>query len=315
MIHPMLRIRMGIRLAWMLALLTGGLLALEGWQGAAFAGPREELTARGYAFTAGEFVRSAGRKNQAVVRLFLEAGMDIAEPDREGYTALSKAADRGDRKMVKFLLKQGADPNDTSASETSATPPAMELAARNGDLAMMRLLLDNGAEPNQKWRAGKVGGSVLFAAVVTGKPKLVELLLERGADPNQSFHTLWSPTSEMTITSLTIARDRGYKEIAHLLARAGGKDPVVPNILAGVTDPLGRVLDPDDLKEAGKAELRVIRNTILARYGYPFKSEDLREHFARHYWYRRGDRQAAITKLNTVDKKNIALIQKLEKAK
>jgi len=45
-------------------------------------------------------------------------------------------------------------------------------------------------------------------------------------------------------------------------------------------------LKDDDLELISPSELRLMRNEIFARYGYAFKSEDLKKHFAKHNWYK-----------------------------
>ena len=55
-----------------------------------------------------------------------------------------------------------------------------------------------------------------------------------------------------------------------------------------------------------------MRNEILARYGYIFKTEALREYFSQQYWYegRYTDVGSMITSLEW---KNIKLIKQFEK--
>jgi hypothetical protein len=46
-----------------------------------------------------------------------------------------------------------------------------------------------------------------------------------------------------------------------------------------------RILSYDDLAGMSKRELRFMRNEIFARYGYIFKSQDLKDHFLAQSWY------------------------------
>ncbi len=68
-----------------------------------------------------------------------------------------------------------------------------------------------------------------------------------------------------------------------------------------------------DLEGLSPAELRVWRNAIYARYGYPFKSADLQEIFEQQPWYERQSPFDA-SQLTATDKANIALIKDAEKA-
>jgi hypothetical protein len=57
--------------------------------------------------------------------------------------------------------------------------------------------------------------------------------------------------------------------------------------------------------------LRILRNTVFARHGRKFKSEDLQEYFSAKDWYNpKYDDVDHL--LNSYEKKNIAFIQKYE---
>ena len=73
-----------------------------------------------------------------------------------------------------------------------------------------------------------------------------------------------------------------------------------------------RLLTESDLYGLSKWELKIMRNEILARYGYIFKTEALREYFSQQYWYegRYTDVGSMITSLEW---KNIKLIKQFEK--
>ena len=59
-------------------------------------------------------------------------------------------------------------------------------------------------------------------------------------------------------------------------------------------------------------QLKLLRNTIFAKYGYSFKSENLKLHFRRFNWYKPGSSNVNHL-LSDVDKDNIARIQTFEK--
>lgn len=63
-----------------------------------------------------------------------------------------------------------------------------------------------------------------------------------------------------------------------------------------------------------KEELRIMRNEIFARYGYIFKSQDLKTYFEKQKWYKPLSENVE-DKLTEIDKKNIALILEYEKSK
>jgi hypothetical protein len=60
-----------------------------------------------------------------------------------------------------------------------------------------------------------------------------------------------------------------------------------------------------------RKQLRLMRNAILARHGYTFKSKDLRDYFSKKSWYKPGTNNAAI-KLNVIEQTNVELIKSEE---
>ncbi len=80
---------------------------------------------------------------------------------------------------------------------------------------------------------------------------------------------------------------------------------------------LDKAIDISLVKDLDSQELRLIRNTILARYGYIFKSEDLQKHFKKFTWYKENKEMTRkIQKQgvsNMIDKQNIRLIVQMEK--
>lgn len=96
-------------------------------------------------------------------------------------TLLNITVGRNCLKIVKILLKHGADPN---LSHESQTPPII-WAVFNINIEMVEVLLNHNANPNiedTKW------GNVLIRAIIINNMEMVKLLLEYGADPNFLLH-------------------------------------------------------------------------------------------------------------------------------
>ena len=74
---------------------------------------------------------------------------------------------------------------------------------------------------------------------------------------------------------------------------------------------LDSTIERNELFDLSQSELRILRNTIYAKYGYIFKSVDLQNHFAEFSWY-----QAKNTNVDnyfsSIDKENIIRIQQRE---
>jgi ankyrin repeat protein len=212
---------------------------------------RAELQRIPVEYSTEAFIKSAESGKTALVRLFLQAGMDPNAADRHGVTALMHAARRGDLAMMEMLLKAGAmDPN--AADRDGVT--ALMHAARRGDLAMMEMLLKAGADVNARtkrsestalsWAAGagrtdamrsllKAGASkasfdgALLSAIGGGHVDAVRLLLGEGANPR-----LDDGTTAGSLASNRIGRPQ-LEEILNLLLQRGW--PVDARLPDGLT--------------------------------------------------------------------------------
>jgi hypothetical protein len=71
-------------------------------------------------------------------------------------------------------------------------------------------------------------------------------------------------------------------------------------------------IDENKLLSTSKQDLRLLRNTIFAKYGSPFKSQDLIKFFSSKEWYRINN-QYSDKLLTEIDNYNVELITKIEK--
>jgi formylglycine-generating enzyme required for sulfatase activity len=76
---------------------------------------------------------------------------------------------------------------------------------------------------------------------------------------------------------------------------------------------LDNEIEIGSLSHLDKQQLRILRNTIFARYGYIFASNDMEDYFSRFQWYNGVSRDVQ-DRLTRTDWLNIALIQSLENA-
>lgn len=100
-----------------------------------------------------------------------------------------------------------------------------------------------------------------------------------------------------------------------LLARALGEPVTNPdneNPLDNIAL-LDSLLTLQHLEDYSRRDLRILRNTIYARHGRPFKSQVLKDYFARMKWYQQ-EADFSETRLNEIDKKNIQLILSVEQS-
>jgi hypothetical protein len=69
-----------------------------------------------------------------------------------------------------------------------------------------------------------------------------------------------------------------------------------------------RLLTESDLYGISKANLRILRNSIYARHGYIFKSDDLKQYFSKFPWYRPTSSDVS-SQLSSIEKKNVDFIK------
>jgi ankyrin repeat protein len=178
-----------------------------------------ELTALVYAARSGAI---------DAARVLLEAGADVNQTTRYGWSPLLAATQNQNYQMAKFLIEHGADVN--LANKGSWTPLYLATDNRNiegGDyptrtpdmdtLEYIALLLEKGADPNARmiessetrtvftnqWLDEK-GATAFLRAAQSGDVELMKLLLEHGADPMIN--------TELGVTPLAAAAGIGWVE-------------------------------------------------------------------------------------------------------
>lgn len=94
-------------------------------------------------------------------------------------TPLSLAAHFNKKKLVLFLLENGADVNLANADRLAYTP--IEVAAREGHSEIVQLLINDGAYID---KGNSINGSALIGACIAGHEKIVKQLIKAGANVN-----------------------------------------------------------------------------------------------------------------------------------
>ena len=105
-------------------------------------------------------------------------------------------------------------------------------------------------------------------------------------------------------------------EVRLISARLGvwkGSDQVPRGERSPLEDPtvLDALLDLHQLDNLSRRDLRLLRNTIYARRGRPFRSDVLTDYFDGMAWYR-ADEGYTDARLTAVDKTNIRLVRSVE---
>jgi len=185
-------------------------------------------------------------RNLALTRFLLEQG---ANPnDNE---SLYHSTEMGHREGLRLLLQYGARPGGTNA-----LPRALDF----NDHAAVQLLLDAGADPNEgitpapSGEASFVIPALHQAARRMCDARMISMLLAAGADPSKPYGG---------VTPYAISRVYGNADAASLIAEAGGATQLSAEekLLAAAADgdvPEGRYIDVNKLSEEYRNLIRAI---------------------------------------------------------
>lgn len=182
--------------------------------------------------------------HETVVRLLLSRLSEDAVGEREaqGKTPLHLASAYGHMSIAKLLLSQGADPNATDNSLSTA----LHLAADVGQNRIVRQLLKSGVNPDS---ADSRGFTPLHLAAMRGHTGICRQLLSNGASPDATNLQGWTPMHlaalkghEATVVQLesqgACVNARGENGWTPLLLACYQSEPeVVAKLLAAKADP------------------------------------------------------------------------------
>lgn len=207
----------------------------------------KEGSAALFAAAGGEDIEGIDSVKALKILLDNGANVNAADDNEQGWTALHKAAEKGDITVVKLLLQKGAN---AKAVNKGFNKSVLDIAARHGHLDVMKLLLEKGADPKaftpfykesvlheaagsrnveavklllEKGADAKAvddsGTSILHKAADTGTAETVKLLLEKGADAKA--------TNKSGYTCLHYAAGQGNLQIVKLLLEKGANPKAV----------------------------------------------------------------------------------------
>ncbi|HEV2393733.1 MAG TPA: ankyrin repeat domain-containing protein [Verrucomicrobiae bacterium] len=226
---------------------------------------RKELAKLGKDFSPTVFIESIANGDKVAVKLFLAAGIDVNQPDKDGVTALMNATMKGDTNLVERLLEKGANVNAQSSQGMTALTVA--LMSSNEDL--VKALLAKGANPNlaMTTTTGETGGiTPLMTAVMGGRVETVKLLLAKGADVNAR--------DEKGLTAADYAKAQPNPDILKLLQEMGAP-AVTETQLAALLDQFSKDLRATALGSMRNGETSDACRKLIADRLSTFKDQEL----------------------------------------
>lgn len=153
--------------------------------------------------------RAAQRNDLEAADRLIRAGADVKAANRYGVTPLSVACMTGSAAMIERLLKAGADAN--TALPLGET--ALMTAATTGNVAALKVLLAHGADVNAVEESK--GQTALMWAVNEGHTAAAQALIEAGADIDAQSYS--------DFTAMIFAVRGGKTDIVRLLLAKGAK--------------------------------------------------------------------------------------------
>ena len=165
-----------------------------------------ELALRGIEMTLANFLRAVEAGDEALCRLFVQAGFDVDARDSRHWTPLMIAAFNGNESLAIEFIRYGADIHATDLA--GYTP--LHWAAYNGYRKVVELLIAKGLSADI---ASNAGITPALQAAARGHADVVAALLRRRADPNRAARDGSTP--------LLKAVANGHIAVIDLLLKAG----------------------------------------------------------------------------------------------
>jgi len=139
--------------------------------------PLESLHKKNIAVSTDSLGIYSSQGDLAMVKLLLDAGIEVNTKNSRGSNALIEASWAGKQEVVSYLLDAKADVNSASSGKLTA----LSAAVNQKQESVALLLLEHSAKPNV---VDSAGSTSLIEAAWQGNLSLVKALLAKGAALN-----------------------------------------------------------------------------------------------------------------------------------
>lgn len=122
---------------------------------------------------------------QTIAREKIALGKDLLTPDKEGFTPIYLAAQKGQLSILKMLIDQDVNPNSALSGKAAPTFAGICVQEDYKIYTPMHAAVEMGYSEVVRYmlaRKVKVDDCLLFAAIKQGNPTTVEVLVEGGAN-------------------------------------------------------------------------------------------------------------------------------------
>lgn len=181
--------------------------------------------------------------------LRLEGGKQyLDQPDRDGVTALHRAASNGNRTLVEKLLASGANPHKiTSKKSILPEANALQVAAQHGQNEIFRILMLNGCRDSDTHKVNqeKLNPKMKCAlALISYINECDAELNKAGTDDSPQFKGMTSKFSHYA-SSLFSEQPEAYTTGYSTQRKRAASSKLLSKILAGCDDPWASISKDD----------------------------------------------------------------------
>jgi ankyrin repeat protein len=199
---------------------------------------------------------------KSIVKLLIEKKVDINRTDWRGYTPLMYACQVENQEIVSMLIKNGADVN--KGGEGGLTP--LMIASALGAEKVVAMLLERGAALDVK---NNHGNTALIEAIVRQNQTthVVETLLTHGAPVNA--------VNDDKKTALTIASERGFKELVDVLVSHGAEGKTLRPEFSGFSEACIAELEKILAALSRSLDAKLFIKALTGQFGFSFDEENM----------------------------------------